>query len=156
MRIEIIAVGKRMPGWVDEAFGEYRKRFDRSLEVSLKEVDAIRRSASITVPRAVQEESERLAAAVAPGNQLICLDERGQSWSTRQLSKQLDKWMHSGRNVSLLVGGADGMSDQLLHSAERTWSLSALTLPHPLVRVILIEQLYRGWSLLQNLPYHRS
>lgn len=156
MQLEIVAVGKKMPGWVDEAFADYQRRFPRNLQVKLKALEASRRTATVNQQRGRQVESDLLIGAVAPGSRIVCLDEGGKSWSTAQVSNQLADWMQDGRSVSLLIGGADGMTEQCLQQADQRWSLSPLTLPHPMVRVILIEQLYRGWSMLQNMPYHRA
>lgn len=156
MQLEIVAVGKKMPGWVDEAFADYQRRFPRNLQVKLKALEASRRTATVNQQRGRQVESDLLISAVAPGSRVVCLDEGGKSWSTAQVSNQLADWMQDGRSVSLLIGGADGMTEQCLQQADQRWSLSPLTLPHPMVRVILIEQLYRGWSMLQNMPYHRA
>ena len=156
MQLEIVAVGKKMPGWVDEAFADYQRRFPRNLQVKLKALEASRRTATVNQQRGRQVESDLLIGAVAAGSRIVCLDEGGKSWSTAQVSNQLADWMQDGRSVSLLIGGADGMTEQCLQQADQRWSLSPLTLPHPMVRVILIEQLYRGWSMLQNMPYHRA
>ena len=156
MQLEIVAIGKKMPGWVDEAFEEYQRRFPRNLPIKLKALEASRRTATVDKQRGRQVESDQLIAAVGAGSRIVCLDEGGKSWSTAQLSKQLADWMQDGRSVSLLIGGADGMTKECLQRADQRWSLSALTLPHPMVRVILIEQLYRAWSMLQNMPYHRA
>ncbi|RLA09240.1 MAG: 23S rRNA (pseudouridine(1915)-N(3))-methyltransferase RlmH [Gammaproteobacteria bacterium] len=156
MQIEIVAIGKRMPTWVDEAFNDYQGRLNRGLKVKIKALEASRRTATVGAERGRDEESSRLLAAVPPGARVICLDEHGKNWSTQQLSIQLAGWMQEGQSVSMLIGGADGMNRDCLQRAEKIWSLSALTLPHPLVRVVVIEQLYRAWSMLNNLPYHRA
>lgn len=156
MQIEIIAIGKRMPPWVDEAFDDYQSRLAHGLKIRLKALDATRRTATVGAKRGRDEESHRLLAGVQIGARIICLDEHGKNWSTQELSTQLADWLQQGQPVSLLIGGADGMNRDCLQQAEKTWSLSALTLPHPLVRVVVIEQIYRAWSLLNNLPYHRA
>ncbi|MEL0083770.1 MAG: 23S rRNA (pseudouridine(1915)-N(3))-methyltransferase RlmH [Gammaproteobacteria bacterium] len=156
MRIEITAVGKRMPAWVDEAFGDYQGRLAHGLKIKLNALDASRRTATVGREQGRDEESRRLLAAVPAGARIICLDEKGKNWSTGDLSIQLNRWMQEGQTISMLIGGADGLNRECLQSAEQLWSLSALTLPHPLVRVIVIEQIYRAWSMLNNLPYHRA
>jgi len=156
MQIEIVAIGRRMPDWVDQAFGEYHRRLAHGLKVNLKALEASKRTPTVGRERGRDEESRRLLAAVPAGGRIICLDEHGKNWSTQELSTQLTSWMEDGRPVSLLIGGADGMNRDCLQQAEKIWSLSALTLPHPLVRVVVIEQLYRAWSILKNLPYHRA
>ena len=156
MQIEIIAIGKRMPQWVDDAVDEYQGRLAHGLKIRLKALAATRRTATVGANRGRDEESQRLLAEVQAGARIICLDERGKNWSTQELSTQLAAWLQEGQPVSLLIGGADGMNRDCLRRAEKTWSLSALTLPHPLVRVVVLEQIYRAWSLLNNLPYHRA
>jgi len=156
MQIEIVAVGKRMPDWVDQAFEDYQRRLAQGLKVKLNALEASRRTATVGAERGRIDESTRMLAAVPAGARVICLDEHGKNWSTQKLSTQLANWMGAGQPVSLLIGGADGMTEDCLQRADQVWSLSALTLPHPLVRVVVIEQLYRAWSMLKNLPYHRA
>lgn len=156
MQIEIVAVGKRMPGWVDQAVDEYQRRFAQGLTVTVRSLDASRRTATVGRDRGREDESARLLAAVPAGARIVCLDEQGKTWSTKQLSTQLAAWMQAGQPMSLLIGGADGMTPDCRQQADLVWSLSPLTLPHPLVRVVVIEQLYRAWSILNNLPYHRA
>lgn len=156
MRVHLIAIGQRMPAWVTEAFQSYRKRLGRELPFELRELPAVARSRGQDPQRAVDEEGTRLLAAVPHGGLVVLLDERGKPWTTRQLADEVADWRQQGRDVALLVGGADGVSARVREAAQRSWSLSALTLPHPLVRVILIEQLYRAVSFLAGHPYHRD
>ncbi|MFT7414481.1 MAG: 23S rRNA (pseudouridine1915-N3)-methyltransferase, partial [Methylophagaceae bacterium] len=104
----------------------------------------------------IREEGERILAAIPDSHHVVVLDVQGKSWRTEQLAEQLKSWMADGRDVSLIVGGPDGLTDECLQRADQRWSLSALTLPHPLVRIVLSEQLYRAWTVLQNHPYHRA
>jgi 23S rRNA (pseudouridine1915-N3)-methyltransferase len=156
MRVHLIAIGQRMPHWVVEGFEGYRKRLGRELPFQLRELPAVARARGQAPARAIDEEGQRLLGAVPAGATVILLDERGAAWSTRDLADKVARWRQGGCDVALLVGGADGVSQAVRAAAERTWSLSALTLPHPLVRVVVIEQLYRAVSLLAGHPYHRE
>ena len=156
MKIRLIAVGTRMPSWVVTAFGEYRKRLPRECALDLVEIAPERRGRNAPVAQIKDTECQKLLAAVPAGCRVVALDENGEGWTTRQLADRLDAWLHDGRDVALLVGGPDGLSSECLHKAEPRWSLSPLTLPHPLVRVVVAEQIYRAWSLLRGHPYHRD
>ncbi len=156
MQIHLIAVGTRMPGWVSDGYSEYARRLPRECRLNLTEIPLAQRSKSQPVSRAIEEEGKRMQAAIGTNRQVIALDVKGRGWSTGQLAEQLKAWMQDGRDVSLLVGGPDGLAENCLQAAAQHWSLSPLTLPHPLVRVILAEQLYRAWSLNAGHPYHRA
>ncbi|MFQ5642111.1 MAG: 23S rRNA (pseudouridine(1915)-N(3))-methyltransferase RlmH [Thiogranum sp.] len=156
MEINLIAAGTRMPSWVNEGYQAYACRLPHECRLKLVEIPLGRRGKSTPVERAVNEEGKRMLAALAPRQLVIAMDVAGRSWSTEQLAGKLAAWLGDGRDVSLLVGGPDGLADTCLERAEQRWSLSALTLPHPLVRVLLAEQLYRAWSVISNHPYHRS
>lgn len=156
MQINLITVGTRMPNWVDEGYREYARRMPRECSLVLNEIPLAQRSKSQAVERAVKDEGKRMLAALSERQLVVALDVKGRSWSTEQLAQQLDGWMQDGRDISLLVGGPDGLATECLQRAGQTWSLSALTLPHPLVRVLLAEQLYRAWSLNSGHPYHRA
>lgn len=156
MNIYLIAVGDRMPRWVQEGYQEYAKRLPPECALQLVEIPAGRRGKNADIARLIRDESERLLAAIPRGAAVVALEVGGRSWSTQQLAHKLEGWMDSGRDVALLVGGPDGLGDEARAAAGELWSLSALTLPHPLVRVVLAEQLYRAWSVLRNHPYHRA
>ncbi|MGD2075553.1 MAG: 23S rRNA (pseudouridine(1915)-N(3))-methyltransferase RlmH [Gammaproteobacteria bacterium] len=156
MKIRLIVVGTRMPGWVTDAYHEYARRLPRECALSLTEIPLGRRARSAAVARAVEEEGRRMTAATLPDERVIALDVGGRSWSTPELAGHLQRWMQHGRDVALLVGGPDGLADSCLRRAEQRWSLSPLTLPHPLVRVLVAEQLYRAWTILSGHPYHRA
>jgi 23S rRNA (pseudouridine1915-N3)-methyltransferase len=156
VQINLLAVGTRMPAWVDEGYREYARRMPRECSLVLNEIPLAQRSKSQAIERAVNEEGKRMLAALSDRQQVIALDVKGRSWSTEQLAQQLDNWKQDGRDISLLVGGPDGLAAECLQRAEQVWSLSSLTLPHPLVRVLLAEQLYRAWSLNNGHPYHRA
>lgn len=156
MRIHLLAVGTRMPGWVETAFEDYRTRLPRECRLELTEIAATPRGKNADTARAMQAEGERMLKAIPADACVIALDERGEALSSAAWSRELAAWMQSGRDTALLVGGADGLAPQALARAQRRWSLSPLTLPHPLVRVLVAEQLYRAWSQLANHPYHRA
>jgi 23S rRNA (pseudouridine1915-N3)-methyltransferase len=166
MRIRLISIGQRMPRWVDEGYAEYAKRLPPSCALELIELPgglagkgARGRGAALPdgeLPRLRRDEGERLLAAVPARSRIVALDVRGRAWSSEELAAQLADWLADGRDVALLVGGPNGLAEDCLARAEQRWSLSALTLPHPLVRVVLAEQLYRAWSQLEGHPYHRG
>lgn len=156
MRIRLVAVGTRMPGWVGEGFSEYAKRLPRECSIELIEIPVSKRRKQLTAEQARAEEGRQMLAAIPADCHVVALDVKGKAWSTEQLADRLRDWMGSGRNVALLVGGPDGLHRDCLDRADQCWSLSALTYPHALVRVILAEQLYRAWSITVGHPYHRS
>ena len=156
MNISLIAIGTRMPEWVNEGYQEYARRLPRECRLKLTEIPLGQRARSKTVERAVAEEGKRMLAEISPGEHVIALDVKGRNWSTEQLAVQFQQWMLAGRGISLLVGGPDGLSAPCLERAQQRWSLSPLTLPHALVRVLLAEQLYRAWTLTVGHPYHRA
>ena len=156
MRIHLLAVGTRMPSWVVEGSREYAKRLPRECTLQLVEIPPAKRHKSLTAEQARQQEGQAILAALPKDCSVVALDVRGKSWSTETLAAQLDNWLVSGRDVALLVGGPDGLSDACLERADQRWSLSRLTYPHPLVRIVLAEQLYRAWTITTGHPYHRS
>lgn len=145
-----------MPGWVTTGTEEYAGRMPPQCQLLIREIAAEKRTKNSDLNRIRQSEGEKLLAAIPDGNLVITLDVKGKPWSTEQLAQQLDSWMMSGRDVSLLVGGPEGLSPACLQRAEQSWSLSPLTFPHPLVRIVVAEQLFRAWSILTNHPYHRG
>lgn len=155
MRIRLLAVGTRMPAWVTEGFQEYCKRLPRDCQLELVEIPLAQRGPNMPVDRAVAREGQQLLAALGRDDRVIALEVGGKPWTTEDLASQLANWRMSGQDVSLLVGGPDGLSDECRRRAQTHWSLSPLTLPHPLVRILLAEQLYRAWTILNNHPYHR-
>jgi 23S rRNA (pseudouridine1915-N3)-methyltransferase len=155
MRIRIIAVGTKMPDWVEQGYNEYAKRMPREVSVEMVELPLAIRSKNSDIAKAMEKEGEAMLASIGKGEQVIALDVKGKSWSTEQLAEQLAGWKMSGTNYCLLIGGPDGLAPAALALASVKWSLSALTLPHPLVRILVIEQLYRACSILQNHPYHK-
>jgi rRNA large subunit m3Psi methyltransferase RlmH len=155
VKVRIIAVGTKMPAWVEQGYAEYAKRMPRDCVVELVELPLAQRGKNTDIARAMEKEGEEMLAAIGKGEQVIALDVKGKSWSTEQLAEQMANWRMSGSNYCLLIGGPDGLAPQCLAKAQIHWSLSALTLPHPLVRILVIEQLYRACSILQNHPYHK-
>lgn len=156
MQIQLVSIGQKMPAWVQQGFDEYAKRMPRECELVLKEIAAGKRTKNSDVARIVKEEGERMQSAIAKDTHVVTLDVTGKSWSTPELSQAMQRWLGQGRNVALLVGGPEGLSDEAKSLASESWSLSRLTFPHPLVRVMIAEQLYRAWTILNNHPYHRE
>jgi len=156
MRIRLVAVGQKLPEWVESGYREYARRLPRECRIELVEIPVATRSRNADTARAIQEEGRRMLAAVPEGARVVALDVRGRMWSTEALATRLQDWMQEGRMLCLLVGGPDGLAPACLERAELRWSLSALTFPHALVRVLLAEQLYRACSLLRGHPYHRA
>lgn len=145
-----------MPQWVQLGYEEYAKRLPKECQLILKEVEPAKRSKSSSVSRYKNEEKKRIIAVLPKDVFIVALDVQGKVVSTELLSQKLTDWLHDGRDVALLIGGPDGLDEECLAMAHWKWSLSALTFPHPIVRVILAEQLYRAWSITQNHPYHRA
>ena len=156
MRLSILAVGTRMQPWVYDGFDNYAKRLPKQFQLRLEEIPAGQRTARADSAAAKDHEAEQLLRRSAKVPLRIALDERGEHWTTQDLARELQAWMATGANVAFLIGGPDGLSESCRQSADRVWSLSRLTLPHGLVRVVLAEQLYRAWTILQGHPYHRS
>ena len=155
MQVIIAAVGHKMPAWINAGFEEYAKRMPPECRLQLKEIKPVERSGSKTTETAMAIERERIEAALPKGARIIALDERGLDLSSVQLSQQLMNWQQDGRDVAIVIGGADGLDAEFKTQADMLLRLSSLTLPHGMVRVLLAEQLYRAWSITQNHPYHR-
>ena len=144
-----------MPGWVQQGYDEYSKRLPRECELVLKEIAPGKRGKNSDVVRIVKEEGERMIAAIPQSAFIVALDIPGKQWTTPELAQGMQRWLDSGQQIALLVGGPEGLADSAKQLAHESWSLSRLTFPHPLVRVMVAEQLYRAWSILHNHPYHR-
>ena len=144
-----------MPSWVSTGVDEFIRRFPSDMPVSFTEIPAGKRGKNADIKRILEKEGEQMLAAIPKGNRIVTLEVTGKPWDTPTLAKQLDNWKMDGRDVSLLIGGPEGLT-RMYCCVGTKWSLSALTLPHPLVRIILTESLYRAWSVTQNHPYHRS
>ncbi|TIC81172.1 23S rRNA (pseudouridine(1915)-N(3))-methyltransferase RlmH [Crenobacter intestini] len=156
MKITLLAVGTKMPRWVDEAFNDYAKRFGRDISFELKEIKPEKRGGGVTADKGIAAEHARIVATLPARCRLVVLDERGRNWTSVQLAGQLKEWMAGGDDIAFVIGGADGLSDELKARADLLLQLSAMTLPHGMVRVMLAEQLYRAHSILNNHPYHRE
>ncbi len=156
MQIHLIAVGERMPAWVAEGFEEYAARMPRECRLVLREVTAGRRTKGADLARVARDEADKLLAAVPKHCRVVALDRQGRELTTQDLAGEIKKQMPLGEDLALLVGGPEGLSAECLAQAHARWSLSRLTLAHPLVRVVIAEQVYRAWSILNNLPYHRA
>ncbi|MFA5631642.1 MAG: 23S rRNA (pseudouridine(1915)-N(3))-methyltransferase RlmH [Porticoccaceae bacterium] len=155
MRLRILAVGTRMPSWVTEGFTEYARRMPPEMRIELVELPLGPRAKNQPMDRAIAREGEAMLKAIGNDEGVIALDVPGKPWSTEQLARQLVQWRDSGRNYCFLIGGPDGLAPPCLARADQSWSLSPLTLPHPLVRILLAEQLYRAWTLNAGHPYHK-
>lgn len=156
MRARLIAVGTRPPAWVREACADYTRRLGARLKLTLAEIEPGQRSPGQSPRKAIETEARKLLAALRPDEWVVALDERGTQMSTRELADWLAGRMREGRDVAFIVGGPDGLAAEVLERSDQTLSLSRLTLPHALVRVVLAEQLYRALSILAHHPYHRD
>jgi 23S rRNA (pseudouridine1915-N3)-methyltransferase len=155
MQLHLMAVGTRMPDWVELGFREYQRRLPREMELVLHEIALAKRNRSAPVDKLREEEGKAMLKAV-PGNcRLVALDVTGKPLSTDALAAKIPDWRMAGNDVALCVGGPDGLAPAVIDASQERWSLSAMTLPHPLVRIIIAEQLYRAWSIYQGHPYHR-
>ncbi len=155
MHIRLLAVGDRQPSWVDEAFGTYTERFPREWKFRLDTIATVRRSKNDKSRQAMDSEGGLILAKLAPAEQVILLDERGKQMKSETLAAKLIDWQSDARDLCFVIGGPDGVSDAVRQRADMLWSLSQLTLPHGMARVLLSEQLYRAWSLHTGHPYHR-
>lgn len=156
MRLTLITASNRQPRWITEGFDDYARRLRAPVTLELKELPLGRRTASAPPQAALAREGERMLAALPRDAHVVALDERGSAWSTAELAARLNAWRADGRPVCLLVGGPDGLAPPCVERAAERWSLSPLTLPHGLVRVVVAEALYRAASLLEGHPYHRA
>ncbi len=144
-----------MPNWVTQGVDEYLRRMPKECQVKFIELPLGQRAKSKNIKQAMQQEEKSILAAIPAKAEVIALDVTGRNWSTEVLSEKMQDWMQSGKDVALLIGGPDGMTQACLDKAQEKWSLSSLTLPHPLVRIVLAEQLYRALMIIKNHPYHK-
>ena len=156
MKIRLLAVGQKMPKWVQQTFAEYNNRLNKSQQLTLVEISPVHRSKTMNADKAKIIEGQSILSALKPNEKIILLDETGKNISTIYLAESIKKWQMNATDIAIVVGGADGVSDEIKKCAFNQWSLSQLTFPHPLVRVILMEQIYRAYSLIANHPYHRE
>jgi 23S rRNA (pseudouridine1915-N3)-methyltransferase len=155
MKFKLLAVGTRMPSWVEAGFEEYHKRMPAELKLDLIEIP-LNPKGKVSSSQSKENQGQALLKAINKQDRVIALDVLGKSMSTESLATQLSSWQMNGQDICLLIGGPDGLSSDCLDRADMKWSLSDLTLPHPLVRILLMEQLYRAWTINKNHPYHRS
>lgn len=156
MRVTVHSAAGRMPGWVDAAVAEYDKRLPRELRIVWRNVPLAHRRGDSYGNVVREREGEALLKGVREQDHCIALDGRGSPWTTEDLAEQLRGWLMQGHSLAVMIGGPDGLSDACLARAKQRWSLGPLTLPHPLVRVVLVEQLYRAWTITMGHPYHRA
>lgn len=156
MKLIVIAVGQRMPDWVEQGWQEYARRMPQDCTIELREIKAEPRTSGKTPAQMMQAEAKRIEAAIPAQAIRIALDERGKDLTTVKLAQELERWRSSGQDIAILVGGPDGLDAALKQSCHGMLRLSSLTLPHPLVRIFLAEQLYRAWSVMTGHPYHRA
>lgn len=156
MKITVFAVGTKMPNWVQTAWQEFAKRMPKECAVELHEIKPESRNQSKNTQQIMLAEANRINHAIPDRSWRVILDEHGKDISTKDLSNNLRKWLTSGNDIAIIIGGPDGLDKDLKQTANQTIKLSSLTLPHPMVRVLLAEQLYRAWSIINNHPYHRE
>ncbi len=156
MQLLVAAVGQRMPRWVNEAWAEYARRMPPGISMALREIPLKKCGKNTDIRRLKALESQALYAAMPSRARVIALDIADRAWSTQELAVNLEQWLAEGRDVSFMLGGPDGIAGEVVQQADNRWSLGPLTLPHPLVRVILAEQLYRAWTITRNHPHHRA
>ncbi len=156
MHIRLLAVGDRQPAWVNDAYAIYAERFPREWKFRLDTIPTVRRSKNDKSRQAMEAEGEQVLAKLQDAEQVVLLDERGKALSSSGLASKLADWQRDGRDLCLVIGGPDGVSDACRRRADFTWSLSSMTLPHGLARVLVAEALYRAWSMNSGHPYHRA
>lgn len=156
MKFYILAVGNKMPDWVEKGYIEYAKRLSNDFSVHLTEIKPEKRTSGKKTAQILQSERARIVAALPTGCRIVALDECGKQWSTLKLSDQIVTWMNTGEPIAFIIGGADGLHPDIKTKAHHVLALSALTLPHGMVRVLLAEQLYRAVSIIKQHPYHRG
>jgi len=155
MKIKLLAVGGKIPAWVTTGFNEYNKRMPGEMSVELIEIPLGHRGKGADLGRAIKREGDAMLALIPATDWVVALEVTGKTWSTEQLAGQMEKWQMNGSNLCLLIGGPDGLDPRCSARSDQKWSLSALTLPHPMVRILLSEQLYRAWTVIQGHPYHK-
>jgi len=156
MKFIILAVGNKMPEWVEAGFVEYTKRMSHEITIELLKIKPEKRNKSKKIEQLLCAEAARILAALPPGCRTVVMDERGRQWTTAKLADSISGWMRNGGDTAFIIGGADGLDSGIKNSADEVLALSALTLPHGLVRILLAEQLYRAVSLIKRHPYHRK
>jgi 23S rRNA (pseudouridine1915-N3)-methyltransferase len=156
MRLYLLAIGTKMPPWVSKGYEEYAHRMPAKCKLILKEIPAEKRNKSSNIEAIQKKEASKLLNAIPKNARIVALNGQGTIWSTEKLAARMEDWMMSGQDIALLIGGPDGLTPDILSKAHEHWSLSNLTFPHPLVRILVAEQLYRAWTITENHPYHRA
>ncbi len=155
LKLTVISLGNKMPDWVLQGTNEYAKRFSDGIQLKLLEIPLIRRSKTSDLTRILEKETALIKEAIPSNTRLIALDIEGKSFSSEDLALKITKLQHISSHFCFLIGGPEGLSQEILQLCDERWSLSKLTLPHPLVRILLLETLYRAWSIINNHPYHK-
>ena len=155
LKITLVTLGIKMPAWVNQAVLEFSKRLSDAVAITIVEIPLIRRGKSTDIVRIMDKEKTLMAAAIPSGSYLIALDIEGSSFTSEQLAARVAQLQQKSSHLCILIGGPEGLSKELLHSCQERWSLSRLTLPHTIVRIVVLEALYRAWSILHNHPYHK-
>jgi len=156
MKLKLISIANKMPAWVEQGYTEFAKRLPRDCQLELVEVSLGKRGKNADIKRLMQKESEQMLAKVVNTDHVVALDVLGKSMSTPKLASKIGQWQASGQNIALLVGGPEGLHPDCLARANEKWSLSELTMPHPIVRIVVAEAIYRAWSVTVGHPYHRE
>lgn len=156
MQIFLLAVGNKMPAWVKQGYEEYANRMPPHCRLILKEIPPEKRGKNINAQDIQEKEANRIRQALPANCRIVALDGLGKIWSTEKLAERLEDWMMQGPDIALIIGGPDGLTRDFIKQVDEHWSLSNLTFPHPMVRVIVAEQLYRAWTITENHPYHRA
>ena len=155
MKIEVIAIGKKSPSWLKNGIEEYQRRMPQELCIAVKEIPLPKRTKSTPSEHCIKVEAEKIKGALAPDSRTVAMDLKGKAWSTEELAGHLTRWMLDYQSVQFVVGGPDGLARDIVASADDVWSLSRLTFPHAFVPVLITEQLYRAWTIINRHPYHR-
>lgn len=155
LKCTVITLGNKMPGWVVQGSNDYAKRFNDGILLKIIEIPLIRRSKSSDLTRILDKESSLIKEALPNGARIIALEIEGKAFSSEELAQHISKLQNTSSHLCFLIGGPEGLSTEILKLCDERWSLSKLTLPHPLVRIILLETLYRAWSIMNNHPYHK-
>ena len=156
MHIRLIAVGDRQPAWVDTAFNDYAERLPRQWQFRLDRIATAQRTKTAATQIAKETEAQKILSKIKPTEFVIALDENGRQFSSKDFGMKLAEWQTAGQDLVFVIGGPDGFANSCLERANLQWSLSQLTLPHGLARVLFVEQMYRAWSLTAGHPYHRE
>jgi len=156
LQLQIIAVGQKIPAWAENACADYLKRMPRELKIGVTSIASAHRKGGGSIEQFKRQEASQIMKKMPRGSFSIALDERGKQWSSKEWSQQLESWMREHPRVNLIIGGPDGLTDECREACSQTIALGTMTMPHALVRVVLIEQIYRAWTLLNGHPYHRE